>query len=217
MICRDRQDPAGVGDADGRRMSLIGYFSPYRPRAMHVRLAFSFGPSGRDARFPLGVVRFNLSSAPPSPRRGWSVLSPAVASQHRKFSCNQLIIRRGPMPRFHRARDGHGQYVGEMCGDPGFVPSARAKGIRNCRRKASYKRLKVSNIFRRTLEAESIGLEKIPSQSPAVTLCTGGEVRSPAPNARKSAALGTDLTNSEKVQKHELAEGRELVSNLLRL
>jgi len=172
---------------------------------MHVRLAFSFGPSGRDARFPLGVVRFNLSSAPPSPRRGWSVLSPAVASQHRKFSCNQLIIRRGPMPRFHRARDGHGQYVGEMCGDPGFVPSARAKGIRNCRRKASYKRLKVSNIFRRTLEAESIGLEKIPSQSPAVTLCTGGEVRSPAPNARKSAALGTDLTNSEKVQKHELA------------
>ena len=69
----------------------------------------------------------------------------------------------------------------------------------------SNKPLKVTNIFRRTLGAESIGLEKIPSQSPAVTLCTGGEVRSPAPNARKSAALGTDLTNSEKVQKHELA------------
>ncbi len=107
--------------------------------------------------------------------------------------------------------------VGAMCGDPGFVPSARAKGIRNCRRKASYKRLKVSNIFRRTLEAESIGLEKIPSQSPAVTLCTEGEVRSPAPNACKSAALGIDLTNSEKVQILVLAEGREPESNLLRL
>ena len=69
----------------------------------------------------------------------------------------------------------------------------------------SNKPLKVSNIFRRTLEAESIGLEKIPSQSPTVTLCTGGKVRSPAPNACKSAALETDLANSEKVQIHELA------------
>ena len=159
----------------------------------------------------------NPASAPSSPRRDWSVLLPTVSSQHRKLSCNHLITRRGPMPRFHRARDCHGQYAGEMCGDTGFVPSARAKGIRNCRRRASDKRLKVTNIFRRTLGTKSIGLEKIPSQSPAVTLCTEGEVRSPAPNTCKSAALGTDPTNPEKVQIHLLAEGRELVSNLLRL
>ena len=109
------------------------------------------------------------------------------------------------MPRFHRVRDCHGQYVVKMCGDPGFVPAVRAKGIQNCRRRASDKLLKVSNIFRRTLGAESTGLEKIPSQSPAVTLSGGGEVRSPAPNACKSAALGTARSNSEKVQKHELA------------
>ena len=82
---------------------------------------------------------------------------------------------------------------------------------------SSNKPLKVNNIFRRTLGAESIGLEKIPSQPPAVVLRDGGEVRSPAPNACKSAALGTDLTNSEKVQIHMLAEGREPESNLLRL
>ena len=81
-----------------------------------------------------------------------------------------LITRRGPMPRFHRARDCHGQYLGEMCGDPGFVPSARAKGIRNCRRRASDKRLKESANFRRTLGAESIGLEKTPSLPPDLAL-----------------------------------------------
>ena len=72
------------------------------------------------------------------------------------------------MLRFHRARDSHSQYVGEMFGDPGFVPSSE----RNSKLPAedSNKPLKVSNIFRRTLGAESIGLEKIPSLPPAVTL-----------------------------------------------
>ncbi len=142
--------------------------------------------------FPLEIARLNPASAPPSPRRDGSVHLPTVPSQHQKRSSNHQIPRRVPMPRFHRARDCHGQSVGKMCGDPGFVPSARAKGNRNCRRRASDKRLKESAIFRRTLGTESVGLEKIPSQSPTVTLCTEGEVRSPAPNACKSAALGTD-------------------------
>ncbi len=80
---------------------------------------------------------------------------------------------------------------------------------------SSNKPLKESNIFRRTLGAESIGLEKIPSQSPAVTLSGGGEVRSPTPKACKSAAFGTDLTNSEKVQIHKLAEGVGFVPTVL--
>ncbi len=74
---------------------------------------------GQVAQQPFGLVRVVL-----------------VPSQHQKLSCNHLITRRGPIPRFHHARVCHGQYVGEMCGGPGFVPSARAKGIRNCRRKA---------------------------------------------------------------------------------
>ena len=126
-------------------------------------------------RFPVTarqqhIVRLNPASAPSLPRRDWFVLLPTVPSQHQKLSCSHLITRRGPMPRSHRAQDCHGQYVGEMCGNPGFVPSARAKGIRNCRRRASGKRLKESTIFSRTLGAESIGLEKTPSQSPAVAL-----------------------------------------------
>ncbi len=103
-------------------------------------------------RFPVTarqqhIVRLNPASAPSLPRRDWFVLLPTVPSQHQKLSCSHLITRRGPMPRFHCARDCHDQYVGEMCGNPGFVPSARAKGIRNCRRRASGKRLKESTIF----------------------------------------------------------------------
>ena len=126
--------------------------------------------SGLNVRFPLGIVRFNLSSAPPSPRRDWSVLSPAVASQHRNLSCNHQITLRGPMSRFHRTRDSHGRYVSELCGDSGFVSSAQAKEIRNCSPGVLDKCLKESPIFSRTLGAESIGSEKNPSPSPAVTL-----------------------------------------------